>query len=136
MTYNELYHHGILGQKWGVRRYQNEDGSLTATGKKKYADDTAKADRKEALKNRRSLSDTDIKKRIERLKVEKQLKELTEEDISPGKKAVSDILASSGKKAATAVVTGAALYAVKAAVSKEFNVKELASYMTPKPKSK
>ncbi len=30
---NELYHHGILGQKWGVRRYQNADGSLTDAGK-------------------------------------------------------------------------------------------------------
>lgn len=33
---NELYHHGILGQKWGVRRYQNKDGSLTPAGKKRY----------------------------------------------------------------------------------------------------
>ena len=32
----ELSHHGILGQKWGVRRYQNPDGSLTAAGKKRY----------------------------------------------------------------------------------------------------
>ena len=32
----ELYHHGILGQKWGVRRYQNKDGSLTSAGKKRY----------------------------------------------------------------------------------------------------
>lgn len=34
----ELYlaHHGILGQKWGVRRYQNEDGSLTPAGKSRY----------------------------------------------------------------------------------------------------
>lgn len=31
-----LEHHGILGQKWGVRRYQNEDGSLTSAGKKRY----------------------------------------------------------------------------------------------------
>lgn len=31
-----LAHHGILGQKWGVRRYQNEDGTLTAAGKKRY----------------------------------------------------------------------------------------------------
>lgn len=32
---NELCHHGILGQKWGVRRYQNKDGSLTALGKER-----------------------------------------------------------------------------------------------------
>ena len=32
----ELYHHGILGQKWGVRRYQNDDGSWTAAGKERY----------------------------------------------------------------------------------------------------
>lgn len=32
----ELQHHGILGMKWGVRRYQNEDGSLTTAGKKQY----------------------------------------------------------------------------------------------------
>lgn len=31
-----LEHHGILGQKWGIRRYQNEDGSLTQAGKDKY----------------------------------------------------------------------------------------------------
>lgn len=32
----ELYHHGILGMHWGVRRYQNSDGSLTKAGKKRY----------------------------------------------------------------------------------------------------
>ena len=35
----ELYHYGIKGQKWGVRRYQNDDGSLTPSGKKRYSDD-------------------------------------------------------------------------------------------------
>lgn len=32
----ELYHHGIKGQKWGVRRYQNDDGTLTSAGRERY----------------------------------------------------------------------------------------------------
>ena len=32
-----LIHHGVKGQKWGVRRYQNKDGSLTPAGKKRYS---------------------------------------------------------------------------------------------------
>lgn len=34
----ELIHHGILGQKWGVRRFQNDDGSLTVAGKKRLSE--------------------------------------------------------------------------------------------------
>lgn len=36
MDNQDLYHHGIKGQKWGVRRFQNEDGSLTPAGRKRY----------------------------------------------------------------------------------------------------
>ena len=39
ITYDEIKHHGIKGQKWGVRRYQNKDGSLTSAGKKRYNND-------------------------------------------------------------------------------------------------
>lgn len=38
-----IAHHGILGQKWGVRRYQNADGTLTAAGKKRYYQDQEKS---------------------------------------------------------------------------------------------
>lgn len=38
MTEEELYHFGIKGMKWGVRRFQNKDGSLTPAGKKHVAD--------------------------------------------------------------------------------------------------
>lgn len=40
VSYGELYHHGILGQKWGIRRYQNPDGSLTSAGRKRYGANT------------------------------------------------------------------------------------------------
>ena len=35
---NELYHHGVKGMKWGVRRFQKKDGSLTSAGKKRYSE--------------------------------------------------------------------------------------------------
>ena len=38
MESNYLAHYGIKGQKWGIRRYQNSDGSLTSAGRKRYSD--------------------------------------------------------------------------------------------------
>ena len=47
---SQLEHHGALGMKWGVRRYQNADGSLTAAGKKRYSEESPDAVRKKIQK--------------------------------------------------------------------------------------
>ena len=58
---NELAHHGIKGMKWGIRRYQYEDGSLTPAGRKRYADDKLVTGR-QAQKNANAARKTAIKK--------------------------------------------------------------------------
>ena len=107
---NSLKHHGILGMKWGVRRYQNKDGSLTPAGKRKAAkmkDEYAKLTGKRLIRkptpksttdtdqngkenvNRKAIkdmSDTEVQKRIDRLQKEKQLMGLQNDTASKGEK--------------------------------------------------
>ena len=52
-TYGDLQHHGILGMKWGVRRYQNKDGTLTAAGKRRLKTFTKAAE----VANKKAESD-------------------------------------------------------------------------------
>lgn len=140
MDYNELSHHGIKGMRWGVRRYQNKDGTRTAAGKRRErasnADERVKNERKTEVKLRRTMSDTDLRKKIERMKLEREYKTLVEEDTTPGKKYVSEILSSAGKRAMTVAATGALVYGLKAVMTKEFNIKDAASYIAANPNKK
>ena len=61
MENNSLTHHGILGMKWGRRRYQNKDGSLTAAGKKRYGDDGPEDTVEQKMHNlRRAVDEMEI----------------------------------------------------------------------------
>lgn len=135
---DELMHYGIKGQKWGIRRFQNKDGSLTTAGKKKRdaADQKERDSRKAAVEKRRTMSDADLKKKIERLKLEREFKSLTEEDVAPGRKYATEILKSIGTKTLTMAGAGAIAYATKVAMTKDFNVREAAAYIAANPNKK
>ncbi len=81
MSQSEFYHHGIRGMKWGVRRYQNADGTLTAAGQKRYDRDK----REQAAKKKDSRIDV----------TEPDPKRWVQEDMSRSKKVIdtsSDIV--------------------------------------------
>jgi len=106
---NQLYHFGILGQKWGVRRYQNPDGSLTAAGKERYdsgkkSEDyiQSRADRANAVAG---LSNAELKRLNERLQLEKAYKDLTAAEKKYNETFAKRIIAKIGEQSLTAAGT-------------------------------
>ena len=86
----ELYHHGIRGMKWGVRRYRNKNGTLTPAGKKRYADktegwsDDAKNAYKLSKKKVNQLSNDELRKLNDRKNLEQNYKRLNPNAIKKG----------------------------------------------------
>lgn len=113
-----LEHHGVKGQKWGVRRNRNR----VKTSRKTASKTTFQ-------KPPSRLTDAQLNSRIKRMELEKRYKELNKNDVTEGKKFTSDVLKSSGKQVATTIIAGAALLAVGSALKKKLGP-EAASAIT------
>lgn len=129
-----LAHYGVPGMKWGKRKAQAFKANRNSP--QYLATKAAKKNDLQAVKNRRTLSNDEINKRIERLSKEKKLKELTEDDLRPGRKVAKAIVSQSGQRVVSALLVGAMAYGAKAAMDQKFDKKELREFMTPQNPNK
>lgn len=97
----ELYHAGVKGMKWGVRRYQNKDGSLTPAGKKRYdKQESWSADARTAstikAKSVKEMSNAELKKLNERMRLEQEYSRLNPNAVKKGLLVAGGIAAGMG----------------------------------------
>lgn len=77
--------------------------------------------------NRGTMSDEELIKKVGRLKLEKELRKLTEEELNYGRQVTNEVLETVGKKVVTSALGGLALYGLKSLISKDFDAAELAN---------
>lgn len=107
---NKLYHHGISGMRWGVRRYQHDDGTRTPAGKRRDREDASRSE--EHTKDKKSkprladLSNEELRSVNERMQLEDTYKRLTSEQRAKGESWVKKSLATAGEQAFSTVAKG------------------------------
>lgn len=119
---NYLVHHGILGQKWGIRRFQNEDGSLTPAGKKRYDVDVSRQTGRIQRESISKLSDRELIDRLNRVRAEKQYAELTEELYRPGRRRAKNLGSQALERMVKQPFMNAAGNFIEKTLSKSLNV--------------
>lgn len=118
MSDDSLSHYGVPGMRWGKRK-----GSSGISRKEQASRDR----RIDFAQRRRTISDRDLDGLVKRLEQEKKLRNLVDEDLSPGRTFVAKTIKSAGNKIAPAIAAGTAMYVVRGVITKNWSLSELAS---------
>lgn len=111
-----VYHYGVLGMKWGIRRERKRIAKMQRRNEKIESKYAVKSDAQSKHKRVKDMSDDELRKRIARIELEKRYKQLNAENnehVTRGKKFVIDCLETAGKD----IVTQAMAYGMGKAVN-------------------